>query len=68
MSIKLADAGKVGDVRYSWMFCEVCERNYRELLVRFEDGSVFTLCPDCALDLRDVVEMFGLHCSISRMA
>lgn len=53
-------------VVYSYMFCEVCERNYRELLVRFDDGSIFSLCPPCGLDLRNVVEIFGITCSIQR--
>lgn len=53
-------------VRYSYMFCEVCEQQYRELLVRFDDGSVFTLCKGCVMDLRDVIEIFGLDCSITR--
>lgn len=55
---------RTDNVRYSWMFCEVCETNYREFLIRFEDNSVFTLCHGCVVDLRDVMELFGLYCEI----
>lgn len=53
-------------IRYSYLFCEVCETNMRQLLVRFTDGSVFTLCQDCGLDLATVVELFNLDCCIER--
>lgn len=51
-------------VRYSWRFCEACESKVRQLLVRFADGSCFAVCLDCCLDLSDLVELFGLDCSI----
>lgn len=52
-------------VYYSWMFCEVCELQYREFLARFEDGSVFTLCHGCVIDLTEVVELFGIAVAIT---
>lgn len=48
----------------SWLFCEICMTNFRQFLVRFDDGSVFTLCNECVNDLREVVETFNLECSI----
>lgn len=48
----------------SWLFCEICMTNFRQFLVRFDDGSVFTLCSECVHDLREVVETFNLECSI----
>lgn len=64
----LADIARIDErvrVRYSYLFCEICECNYRELLARFEDGSVFTLCRACALDLCAIVESFDIDVAIT---
>lgn len=52
----------------SWLFCEICMTNFRQFLVRFEDGSLFTLCKDCVDDLVIVIETFNVDCSIEAFA
>lgn len=52
-------------IAYSHLFCELCETQYRSILVRFTDGSVFTLCTECVEDLHAVCELFALDCELT---